>query len=48
MGVNPYVNYLYTDLQDCLIIFQVFFFRLVNFKICCLIFLYLKKNSYTT
>ncbi len=25
MGVNPYVNYLYTDLQDCLVIFQVFF-----------------------
>lgn len=23
MGVNPYVNYLYTDLQDCLVIFQV-------------------------
>ncbi len=23
MGVSPYVNYLYTDLQDCLIIFQV-------------------------
>jgi plastin-3 len=24
MGVNPYVNYLYTDLQDCLIIFQLY------------------------
>jgi plastin-3 len=23
MGVKPYVNYLYTDLADCLIIFQV-------------------------
>ena len=23
LGVNPYVNYLYTDLRDCLIIFQV-------------------------
>ena len=23
MGVNPYVNYLYNDLQDCLVIFQV-------------------------
>lgn len=24
MGVNPYVNYLYTDLQDCLVIFQLY------------------------
>lgn len=23
MGVSPYVNYLYNDLQDCLVIFQV-------------------------
>ena len=23
LGVSPYVNYLYTDLRDCLIIFQV-------------------------
>jgi plastin-3 len=23
LGVRPYVNYLYTDLADCLIIFQV-------------------------
>ncbi len=26
MGVQPYVNYLYADLADCLIIFQVRFF----------------------
>ena len=25
MGVKPYVNYLYTDLRDCSIIFQVRF-----------------------
>lgn len=24
MGCNPYVNYLYTDLQDCLVIFQLY------------------------
>lgn len=24
MGVNPYVNYLYTDLTDCLVIFQLY------------------------
>lgn len=24
MGVTPYVNYLYTDLQDCLVIFQLY------------------------
>lgn len=24
MGVKPYVNYLYTDLQDCLVIFQLY------------------------
>lgn len=23
MGVKPYINYLYTDLRDCLVIFQV-------------------------
>ena len=28
MGVQPYVNYLYADLADCLIIFQVRFFFL--------------------
>ena len=27
MGVNPYVNYLYTDLADCLVIFQVAFLK---------------------
>lgn len=32
MGVAPYVNYLYTDLQDCLVIFQVIYFKLVIFN----------------
>ena len=26
LGVNPFVNYLYTDLQDGLILFQIFEF----------------------
>jgi len=30
MGVNPTVNYLYTDLRDCLIIFQVSEIYIVN------------------
>lgn len=34
MGVKPYVNYLYTDLQDCLVIFQV----LILYVVLCVIF----------
>jgi hypothetical protein len=30
MGVNPTVNYLYADLRDCLIIFQVSNIEYVN------------------
>ena len=26
LGVNPFVNYLYTDLQDGLILFQIYEF----------------------
>lgn len=29
MGVNPYVNYLYTDLADCLVIFQVINYSII-------------------
>ena len=35
LGVNPYVNYLYTDLMDGLILFQIFEFikpGIVNWK----------------
>lgn len=33
MGVRPYVNYLYTDLRDCLVIFQVSLSTLFNLTI---------------
>ena len=32
MGVNPYVNHLYNDLADGLILFQVPFFHFVNLQ----------------